>query len=257
MTDSEYYIKKYEIMEWSKCNSSPQYFIENYNYITSPINGQHRMKLYPWQDQVIKVYQNYDRIIGNVSRQAGTTTTTLAYIFWYSLFGYNRKIIIASSTVSIGDDIMNSLMVSYHLLPEFLKQKVEYRTKSKLEFGNRCTIHIVPFSTLQNSTRGSSISLLWIDNAAFLKSNQLNEYLNYIAPPALQPDGKIILTSSPSGRDHHFYNIWHGAQTNKNGYFPYQTLWAEVPGRGSDFEKKMRVHLGDESWYNEYNCSFI
>lgn len=244
-------------MEWSKCNSSPQYFIENYNYITSPINGQHRMKLYPWQDRAINAYQNYSRIIGNVSRQAGTTTTTLSYIFWYSLFGYNRKSIIAVPSLSMGDNIMNSLMVSYHLLPDFLKQKVEHRTKSKLEFGNRCTIHLVPFSTLINATRGSSISLLWVDNAAFLKSDHLDQYLNYIAPPALQPDSKIILTSSPTVKGHIFHNYWQGALTSSNGYFPYQTLWTDVPGRGSDFEQKMKHHLGLEAWHSEYNCLFF
>lgn len=261
MSDNDYYIKKYEIIEWHKCYSDPKYFINNY-VIHNTFLGQKKLPLYPFQRDVVDFYHSNNRVIGNVSRQAGTTTAALSYILWYSLFNCDKKIGLVGPNFQRSISLLQRLLDAYYSLPDFLKMGIENkRTTEFVRLSNRVTIHAVPLSSA--ATRGMSISLLYVDDAAFCKDDSFKNFMQSVWPSMLSPDSKIIITSSPSTIGTIFHHIWTDATDNgignvgSNRFKSYQVMWDRVPGRTEDFKLTMLGGLGQERWDNQYNCEFM
>lgn len=259
MTEEEYYIKKYEIMEWSKCYSDPKYFIENYVIKNSPL-GQRRYQLYPHQKDMIDAYLTYDRVIGNVSRQCGTTSTTLSYILWYIIFNGNRTVAVATNSHNRTASLIDDLLVSYYLLPDFLKPGLESKSRSVLSFKNQVTIRGI--SVTDTSARGLSMSLLYVDDAAFCKDDHFRKFMYSVWPCISTQNGQVILTSAPYQAPSEFYNFWCGAVDNgignigSNGFFPFQVKWNLVPDRDDSFKSSVIGNIGPEKWAREFDCQF-
>lgn len=261
MTEEEYYIKKYEIGEWQKCFNDPKYFINNYvNYSTAI--GQRRLKLYPHQRDIVDLYNSNNRVIGNVSRQSGTTSTTLSYILWYSLFNYDKTVVLVGSSYERSKMLLNNLLVSFLLLPDFLKMAIENkRTTEFVQLSNRVKIHAVPISSA--ATRGISISLLYVDDAAYCKDDSFRNFMSSTWPCISAQNGQIIITSTPYQIDSLFYDLW-CKSTDKgignlgsNGFLPYQVKWDCVPGRDENFKSMTINNFGEDMWARDYDCQFI
>lgn len=269
MNNEEYYIKKYEINEWSKCYSDPKYFINNhiYNYYPVPQHsnkaGRRKFKMYSGQETIIDYYQNHSRLVGNLSRQTGFTTITLSYILWHCMFKPEKAIIISGQTAAQTFDLKARFMDIYSSQSDFLKIKTTTNNKNEVIFENGASIIAVPATSLTNSAKGRSLSLVYIDCAAYHKQKTLSDFLNYTVPPAMTPSSKIIVASSPTSKLTEFYNLWKFSTRNgignigPNGYFPFQMTWDQNPMITDDVKDQIINAIGDTAWASEYNCQFI
>ena len=259
MTDEEYYIKKYEIIEWNKCYLDPKYFISNYVYNLSPTSHR-RMVLYPWQRNAIDLYNNHNLIVGNVSRQCGTTSSVLAYILWYCMFNSDKQIILAGSKFSHSISLKNDLMSGYHTLPDFLKTPLLTNNTRTVTFSNGVCIENLSVSS--QAVKSRATSLVYIDNASFCNDQDLQYFISS-AYPAIAKNGKIIITSCPNTISSEFYSIWkratdHGiGNMGSNGFVPYQVTWRDVPGRDTEFKSRMLQNFDPTTWMREFECHFV
>ena len=60
-----------QIMELKKCAKDPIYFIKNYCYIQHPTKGKVKFKLYDYQEEIIKAYEEHKDVIVLSARQTG------------------------------------------------------------------------------------------------------------------------------------------------------------------------------------------
>jgi phage terminase large subunit-like protein len=155
--------------EYVKCSKDPQYFIENYIYITDPDGNEFLMNLYDYQVDMLNEIHNNRLFIGLAARQAGKSQLLVAYIIWCLIFNRNFKIKYLGNKLDIALEILERIKYSYQKLPLWIQKAVKEFNKSSLTLENNSKVSCV--STTENSARGSSVSLLLLDEFAFVHRN--------------------------------------------------------------------------------------
>jgi len=126
----------------------------------------------------------------------------------------------------------------------------------QLKLKNGCIAYSFPPT---GKVRGRSPSVIFIDEFAFLNTNDKRKFLNTDVLPALsETQGKLILSSTPNGYGDLFYEIVDPQDKNeKNIYhrlkFPY-TVNAE-PNYLAQIEL-IRDGLDESEFKQEYECDF-
>ena len=77
---------EHQIEEYVKCSNDPIYFIESYCKIVTLDYGLQPFKLYDCQRKKVDVIHNNRKVILMEGRQQGKTTTSAAYILWFTFF---------------------------------------------------------------------------------------------------------------------------------------------------------------------------
>lgn len=103
------------------------------------------------------------------------------------------------------------------------KSIYEIRNKSELQLFNGCKV--VARSSGENAARGiSAVSILIFDEAAFIE-NGLSVYAQAVAATASVRDAKIIMVSTPNGKDQLYYRTYSKALEKKNNYNAVEFKW--------------------------------
>jgi hypothetical protein len=61
--------------EFLRCAVDPVYFIDTYIYVQHPTKGKVPFRLYDYQKNLVKTYQNYRNVVAMCSRQLGKSVT--------------------------------------------------------------------------------------------------------------------------------------------------------------------------------------
>jgi hypothetical protein len=245
-----------QVLEFEKCMGDPLYFIETYVKIVHPTKGAVNFKLYDYQrDLITMYYENRDVIILS-ARQTGKSTTAAAYLLWYSIFNFDKTALIASNKEKGAKEMIARIRYAYEQLPMWLKPGVldDGWNKHSVGFDNGSRIEST--ATSESSGRGMSISLLYLDEFAFVSPNIAEEFWTAIAP-TLATGGDCIITSTPNGDMNLFAQLWRGAETGVNGYVSKWVKWDEPPGRGEEFKEDQIGKIGQRKWNQEYECVFL
>jgi hypothetical protein len=147
----------------------------------------------------------------------------------------------------------------------WLKADVEVYNQGNIDFGNKS--RIVARATTEKTGRGMSLSLLYLDEFAFLRPTIAKEFWTAISP-TLATGGKCIITSTPNNDEDQFAQIWKDANKKidaygnptplgKNGFSPYIVTWEQHPDRDQAWADEERSKIGEERFRREMNCEFI
>lgn len=189
------------------------------------------------------------------SRQTGKTTTTSAYITWYICFHTDRNVFVCANKGRTASEIMGKIKEVIEGLPYFLKPGIINMSSSRMAFENGCTIKCAAAS--DTPATGDSIQLLYIDEAALIKPNVIEEYWGSVIPTLSNfPNAQIIISSTPRGRGNRYFKIVDEAIKHENDFFFQRVDWWEVPGHDEKWAEKQRKLLGDELFEREFNLSF-
>lgn len=104
-----------------------------------------------------------------------------------------------------------------------LKDIFTKNSKSELELFNGCKVFAR--SSGENAARGiSAVSILIFDEAAFIE-NGLAVYSSAVAATASNPNRKIIMVSTPNGKDSLYYGTYRQALAKENNYNAVEFKW--------------------------------
>ena len=251
---------QYQINEIRRCASDPACFIENYVKIQHPVKGDILFNLRPYQRRMVKVFHENQFSIHLLPRQVGKTTIAGAYLLWYAMFNMDKTILIAAHQFSGASEIMHRIYHAYQAMPDFIRCGAITENKQSLTFDNGS--RIIATATTEKTGRGLAISLVYLDEFAFVERRIAEEFWTALAP-TLSTGGSCIITSTPNNADDLFANTWRGACDNgvgdrgTNGFASFTVEWDEAPDRDADFEAKMRAQLGDARFRREFKCEFI
>ena len=244
------------INELRKCITDPVYFIRNYVYILHPIKGRVKFNLYDFQENMIRTYQNNRWCISKIARQSGKTETTAAYLAWFALFHPDKTILVAANKLANAKEIINRIQGIYEELPDWLKPGIDLSewNKTSLSFENGSKI--MAQATSANTGRGFAISLLYLDELAFVPPHIQQEMWTSIQP-VLSTGGSCIISSTPNGSTDLYSEKFIEAESGKNDFVAIDVKWYQVPGRDENFKKTQIGLIGQRRWDQEFECRFL
>ena len=274
MLDENVLIKKpHQSQSWSKeqvdefttCINDPIYFIETYAYIQHPVKGKVPFALFDYQKKLIRTYNDYRYAIAMLPRQTGKSTAAAAYLLWYAMFKPDTTILIAAHKYAGAQEIMQRVRFIYEMLPAWVKAGCTSYNRGSIEFDNAS--RIVSQATTENTGRGMSLTLVYLDEFAFVPPRVAEEFWTSLSP-TLSTGGKCIITSTPNQDNDQFAQIWKGAVDNeddygneqelgKNGFKPFRSYWNEHPERDDKWASEERGKIGEERFRREHECEFI
>ena len=257
-----------ELDDFIKCcdpDTGYLYFMDNFFMIQHPTKGS--MVYHPWeyQQRLIETYHKYRFSISLMPRQSGKSTSAAGYLLWYAMFVPDSTILIAAHKYTGAQEIMQRIRYAYENCPDHIKAGVTTYNKGSLDFENGS--RIVSATTTENTGRGMSITLLYLDEFAFVRPSIAKEFWTAITP-TLSTGGKAIITSTPNSDEDQFAFIWKGANKTEdefgnlteigvNGFRAYRAYYTEQPGRDEKWAEEMKAQLGEDRFRREIGCEFL
>jgi hypothetical protein len=259
-----------QLLEFAKCAdpvTGPHYFLSNYFWVQC--SGKVKYSPYLYQDKLIDTYHNNRWSISLLPRQSGKTVTAAGYLLWYAMFNSNQTILIAAHKFLGASEIMNRIKFGYEAMPDFIRAGISEYNKQSITFDNGSKI--AAQTTTENTGRGMSINLLYIDELAFIKRQQVaREMWTSVGLTLSATGGKAIITSTPNNSDDLFAEIWNGANkvideqgftipggVGVNGFKAFRAYWYEHPERDDAWAAMWLKKIGEERFAREIRCEFV
>ena len=198
-----------EVDDFVKCcdpDTGFMYFMDNFFYIQHPTQGSIQYHPYEYQERLINTYHNYRYSIALMPRQSGKSTSAAGYLLWYAMFIPDATILIAAHKYTGSQEIMQRIRYAYEACPTHIKAGVTTYNKGSLDFENGS--RIVSATTTENTGRGMSITLLYLDEFAFVRPTIAEQFWTSITP-TLATGGKAIITSTPNSDEDQFLSLIH------------------------------------------------
>ena len=242
------------IKEIYKCKMSIEYFAENYIYIIHPSKGKIKIELYDFQKPLLNNFKNHPRNVVLSSRQSSKSTTCCIFILWYSIFHRDKTCAILANVDRTSMNLLTDLKNMLEELPDWLKPGCSVYNAHTIEFDNGTKIFSA--ATSKNALRGESISVLMLDELAFVEPNLCESFFTSNMPTVDQGE-HILIVSTPNGIGGIYHKIWTDAVNKRNSFVANRIDWWQVPGRDEEWAKRMKADLGEVRFAAEYGNQFI
>ena len=246
---------EHTVKELIKCSHDPVYFAESYMKIVSLDKGLIGFDLRDYQKDMIRSMKDNRYCAFNLSRQSGKSITVCAFLLWYVLFSESKEVAILANKGEIAREILSRIQLAYQHLPKWLQQGTTVWNKGSFELENGSKI--IASATTSDNVRGHSLSICYIDEAAFV--DNFDDFFASVFPTISSgSDTKIIMTSTPRGLNHFYKTIKLGKE-GKNGFNVIEVPWHRVPGRDDNWKQQTLQALnGDiEKFDQEFNIQFL
>ena len=244
--------KKEAIKEIVKCGKDPSYFINNYTKISHPLKGLISFKTYPYQDDLLKDFNDYRFNVILKARQLGISTITAAYIVWLMLFHRDKNVLVIATKFQTAANLVKKVKSIMQNLPPWLRIsdiKIDNRTSFILTNGSE----VKAASTSGDAGRSEALSLLVIDEAAHVDG--LEELWTGLYP-TLSTGGRCIALSTPNGVGNWFHKTYIEAEQNVNDFHPVNLPWDVHPDRDETWFEKETRNMSRRQIAQELECNF-
>jgi hypothetical protein len=175
------------------------------------------------------------------------------------IFNNDFKVLVIATTQDVAKELVAKVQYMYDNLPVWMKSTVKENTFNKLELTFKNGSSIKAVSSSEKSARSPSISLLIIDEAAFI--DKFDEI--WIASQAtLATGGDCIILSTPNGVGNKFHQMWVDAMEGNQGldsepFNPIKIPWNVHPERDQKWADEQLAKLGKRNFAQEHDCDFI
>lgn len=246
---------KDHVEEWVRCSNDIHYFAENYYYILNLDEGMQKVKLRDYQKELITKFDENRFNIVLASRQCGKSTSFEIFVCWYILFNKDKKVGILANKAEQSKDLLRKIKQAYELLPKWLQQGVKVWNAGSIQLENGCSV--IASSTSSTAIRGRSISLLIIDEMAFVPRNIWEDFYSSVYPTISSgKSSKVIFVSTPNGLNH-FYQFWNDSEMVLNHFTNTRVDWWQVPGRDEKWKEETIANIGLVRFNQEYGNEFL
>ena len=198
---SQQNIKQIIKQEYLKCIKDPVYFMKKYCWIQHPTRGRIQFNLFPFQEGTLNLLNKNDRSIILKSRQLGISTLSAGIALHMMLFQKDKSILVVATKQDTAKNLVTKVKFMYDGLPSWLKLGFTENNKLALRLKNGSQIKAV--SAASDAGRSEAISLLIVDEAAFIEENRIEEIWGS-SQQTLSTGGKAIVLSTPNGTGNFF-----------------------------------------------------
>lgn len=219
------------------------YFIESY---LSTFNADERkevaFKLFPRQKVFLNSLVDNANTVAIKHRQCGVTTISSAWITGQLVFASKKApetVLCIGNKLDISQQLVDKIGTFLDQVPRWMwgsefyspDPKSEKNTRSiykkrnrqEIELFNGCKVYAR--SSGEHAARGiSAVSILIFDEAAFIQ-NGVAVYAQAVAATASVANAKIIMVSTPNGKDPLYYKTYSQSLKKQNNYNPVEFKW--------------------------------
>ena len=229
-----------------RCGKDPHYFINTYVRIQHPVRGLIPFKTFDYQDVLIQDYIDHRFNVILKARQLGISEITASYAVWLMLFHRNKNILVMASKAETAKNIIKKVKMALAKLPDWLKIASEItNNRLSVELSNGSQIKAI--ATSDDAGRSEALSLLIIDEAAFVKN--LEDLWTGLLP-TVTAGGNIIVLSTPNGVGNLFHKLYVDAENSENEFHQNMLMWWVHPERIEDLQDDPdRPGFKTSTWY--------
>jgi Terminase large subunit, T4likevirus-type, N-terminal len=197
----------------------------------------------PWQEEVLR--SDSKRIILNCARQSGKSTITAILALHLALYVSDSLVLIVSPSLRQSSEMFTKIIGFYHDLDKPIPAEKE--TALTLQLANKSRIVSLP--SREGTVRGfSGASLIVIDEAAWVPDD-----LYFAVRPMLTiSQGRLILLSTPHGREGFFYEAW----TKEKGWGKIKISADQCPRMTPEVIEAEKASMPSWRFRQEYQNSF-
>ena len=239
-------------VNYLKCVQDPSYFINQYCTIQHPQRGKIKFKLYDFQYDVLKEYQENDYNIILKSRQLGISTLSAAYALWMMLFHNDKNVLCIATTKDTAKNIVTKVRIMYDGLPAWLKTQIIENNKLSLVFKNGSQIKAL--ASTESAGRSEALSLLILDEAAFIEKIDI---IWTASQQTLATGGQCLAISTPNGVGNWFHKTWLDATDEVNKFNTIKLHWSAHPDRDQSWRDEQDKNLGPSQAAQECDADFL
>ena len=243
-----------EVLEYARCMKDPSYFATTYCKIISLDEGLVPFELYPYQEKMFEAFDKNRFNIVLACRQSGKSISSVAYLLWYALFHTEKTVAVMANKGATAREMLGRISLMLENLPFFLQPGCKALNKGSIEFSNNS--RIVAAATSGSSIRGMSVSLLYLDEFAFVE-NAAEFYTSTYPVISSGTNTKIIITSTANGIGNVFHKIWEGAAQGVNEFIPFRVDWWDVPGRDEEWKTQTIANTSQLQFDQEFGNTFF
>ena len=246
-------LSKQEIVkEIVRSGKDPVYFINNYCRISHPLRGLIPFNTYPYQDDLIKDFNDFRFNIILKARQLGISTISAAYAVWFMLFHKEKNILVMATKFTTAANLVKKVKSVMKNLPPWMQvAKITIDNRNSFELSNGSTIKAV--GTSADAGRSEALSLLIIDEAAHVEG--LDELWAGLYP-TLSTGGRCIALSTPLGVGNWFHKTYIDAENDENEFHTINLRWDVHPERDADWFAKETKNMSRRQIAQELECNF-
>ena len=245
-------------LELAKSMEDPVHFMRKYCKIEHPKKGKIMFNLYPFQEDTLNDLLEHRYNIILKSRQMGISTLSAGYSLFKMMADENFKVLVIATKQDVAKNLVHKVKVMFANLPSWLKNgvKIVDNNKLQLSFSNGSSIKAV--SASPDAGRSEALSLLIIDEAAFI--DKIDDIWT-AAQMTLSTGGDAIVLSTPNGVGNLFHKLWVQAEneTVSEGletFNPINLKWDLHPERDQQWRDQQTVLLGEKQAAQECDCDF-
>jgi len=232
--------------EYAKCllDKSRVYFIEH--FLTTNNANERKITpftLFPRQKVFCQSLGEHQNTIAIKHRQAGITTISAGYIAAQIVLADKNSpetVLCVANQLNMASDMLGKIRDFLLQVPRWMwgdddyfsvdensdKNKKDIFTicnNKELKLFNGC--RVVAKSSGENASRGvSAVSILIFDEAAFIE-NGTSVYASAVAATSSVKNAKIIMVSTPNGKDDLYYKTYKQALNKENNYHVVEFKW--------------------------------
>lgn len=238
--------------EIKRCGKDPIFFINNYCKIAHPKQGLIPFTLYDYQKDAIKDFEDYQFNIVLKARQLGLSTAVAGYIAWTLLFRRQKSVLVIATKLDVAANLVKKVKKMIKLLPDWMRiANITIDNRNSFELSNGSWIKAS--STSEDSGRSEALSLLVIDEAAFVDGM---EDLWKSIYPTLSTGGRCVAISTPNGVANWFHETYVDAENHKNDFNFIKLNWDAHPERDQAWYDAATRNMNARDIAQEYCCSF-
>lgn len=183
------------------------------------------------------------------------TTTVCSSLLYYLLFSVERNMFITANKGQTTLEIMNKLTEMISRLPYFLKPGIIKKNVKSMKFDNGCYVYSAPAS--KSPATGFTVHFMYIDEAALIPSNIIDDYWTSVYPTLSSSKvSKIVLTSTPRGRQNLYARLWFDSEQGKNTFKNLKVEWWENPDHDDAWAERERKNFGEAEFAQEYELQW-
>jgi hypothetical protein len=249
----EHSFTREELEEYIKCKESVEYFAENYVKVIHIDHGLIPFKPYPYQRELFKSFQDERFTVVLACRQSGKSISTCAYLLHYAIFNSEKFVAILANKAATAKEMLSRITLMLENLPFFLQPGCKVLNKGSIEFSNNTRMEA--HATSSSSIRGKSVSLLYLDEFAFVE-NDVEFYTSTYPVVSSGKTSRVIITSTANGIGNMFHKIYEGAVQGTNEFHPCRVDWWDVPGRDEKWKEQTIANTSQDQFEQEFGNSF-
>lgn len=183
------------------------------------------------------------------------TTTIAVFLSWMLIFHIDKNILIVANKEKTSIEIVDKIINIFKGLPYWLKPGTEQWGKTQLKLDNGSKI--LSSATTNTASIGFTIHCVLLDEFAHIPENIVNNFWRSVYPTLSSSDvSQCIICSTPNGTTNKYYELWSGAITKKNSFYPIRVDYWEVPGHDDAWAAQMKADFGEEEFAQEFELQF-